>query len=125
MKQGIKAVLITLTIACATLSGSAVAAPAAGVKAVATQSSEASSAVQAKAQDAAKSAEEETGARVSINTASAEELSQAINGVGLKKAQAIVNYRSEYGPFKALEDLTQVPGIGRALLERNLAALKL
>lgn len=124
MKQGIKAALVTLSIACATLSYSAVAAPVAGAKAVATQSkSDATSTVQA--QDTAKSAEEETGSRISINTANAQELSQAMNGVGLKKAQAIVNYRTEYGPFKTLEDLTQVPGIGRSLLERNLASLKL
>lgn len=125
MKHGIKALLITLTLACATLSHSAVAAPAAGAKAAVTQSKEASSAGQAKAESAAKSAEDEGGTRISINTASAEELSQAMNGVGLKKAQAIVNYRAEYGPFKTLEDLTQVPGIGRSLVERNQASLKL
>ncbi len=28
-----------------------------------------------------------------------------MNGVGLKKAQAIVSYREEYGPFKTVEDL--------------------
>ena len=33
-----------------------------------------------------------------------------MNGVGLKKAQAIVSYREEYGPFKTVEDLKQVPG---------------
>lgn len=124
MKHGIKAFLVTLTIACATLSHSAVAAPAAGVKASVMQNKEASSAAQVKAPDAAKS-DEESGTRISINTASAEELSQAMNGVGLKKAQAIVNYRTEYGPFKSLEDLTQVPGIGRSLVERNQGALKL
>ncbi|WP_252149847.1 helix-hairpin-helix domain-containing protein, partial [Escherichia coli] len=41
----------------------------------------------------------EEGTRVSINNASAEELARAMNGVGLKKAQAIVSYREEYGPF--------------------------
>ena len=34
-----------------------------------------------------------------------------MNGVGLKKAQAIVSYREEYGPFKTVEDLKQVPGM--------------
>ncbi|MDY0970597.1 ComEA family DNA-binding protein [Siccibacter turicensis] len=62
---------------------------------------------------------------VSINTATAEELAQALNGVGAKKAQAIVSYREEYGPFKSLEDLKQVPGMGNALVERNMAHLKL
>ena len=37
------------------------------------------------------------------------------------KAQAIVSYREEYGPFKTLDDLKQVPGMGSALVERNLA----
>ena len=52
-------------------------------------------------------------------------LAQALNGVGLKKAQAIVSYREEYGPFKTLDDLKQVPGMGSALVERNLAHLTL
>ncbi len=65
------------------------------------------------------------GARVSINNASAEELAQAMNGVGLKKAQAIVSYREEYGPFKTLDDLKQVPGMGSSLVERNLSHLTL
>ena len=42
-----------------------------------------------------------------------------------KKAQAIVSYREEYGPFKTLDDLKQVPGMGSALVERNLAHLTL
>ena len=63
--------------------------------------------------------------KVSINRASAEQLAQALNGVGLKKAQAIVSYREEYGPFKTLDDLKQVPGMGSALVERNLAHLTL
>ena len=63
--------------------------------------------------------------KVSINHASAEQLAQALNGVGLKKAQAIVSYREEYGPFKTLDDLKQVPGMGSALVERNLAHLTL
>jgi len=62
---------------------------------------------------------------VSINTATAEELAQALNGVGAKKAQAIVSYREEYGPFKTVEDLKQVPGMGNALVERNLERLTL
>ncbi|MET6553830.1 helix-hairpin-helix domain-containing protein [Citrobacter farmeri] len=67
----------------------------------------------------------EEGTRVSINTASAEELARAMNGVGLKKAQAIVSYREEYGPFKTVEDLKQVPGMGNSLVERNLSILTL
>lgn len=62
---------------------------------------------------------------VSINSASAEELAAAMNGVGIKKAEAIVSYREQYGPFSAVEQLKEVPGIGSALVERNAARLKL
>ena len=79
---------------------------------------------QSKAAVPAKASDEE-GTRVSINNASAEELARAMNGVGLKKAQAIVSYREEYGPFKTVEDLKQVPGMGNSLVERNLAVLTL
>lgn len=63
--------------------------------------------------------------KVSINAASAEELAQMMNGVGLKKAESIVRYREANGPFTSLEDLTAVPGIGAALVERNLPQIKL
>lgn len=65
------------------------------------------------------------GEKISINTASAEELARVMNGVGLKKAQAIVSHREEFGPFKTLDDLRQVPGMGGALVERNLSHLML
>ncbi len=63
--------------------------------------------------------------RVDINTASAEELSEAMNGVGIKKAKAIVQHRQEFGPFKSLEQLQDVPGIGASLLERNRSRITL
>lgn len=67
----------------------------------------------------------ETGAYgVDINTASAEELAEAMNGVGIKKAQAIVQYREEFGLFKSPEQLLNVPGIGASLLERNRSRIK-
>ncbi|MBV4413795.1 helix-hairpin-helix domain-containing protein [Enterobacteriaceae bacterium YMB-R22] len=63
--------------------------------------------------------------RVSINSASAEELAQMLNGVGAKKAQAIVSWREEHGLFKSVDDLRSVPGLGNTLVERNLSRLKL
>lgn len=63
--------------------------------------------------------------QVSINQATAEQPSAAMNGVGLKKAQSIVSYREQYGPFSAIQQLNEVPGIGNSLLERNAARLKL
>lgn len=126
MKRGIKALLITVAIATTGVSfGLQAAAPATKTQAVQNKAdASAQTPAQTKATEGSKSADEE-GTRVSINTASAEDLAQAMNGVGLKKAQAIVSYRDEYGPFKTLEDLKQVPGMGSALVERNLAHLTL
>ncbi len=63
--------------------------------------------------------------KVSINQGSAEMLAEAMNGVGLKKARSIVEYREKYGPFTSVEQLAEVPGMGTALVERNLSRLKL
>lgn len=68
---------------------------------------------------------EDADGQVSINSASAQELAAALNGVGLKKAESIVSYRDKYGPFSQLDQLTEVPGIGKALVERNLTRIKL
>ena len=56
---------------------------------------------------------------VNINTASAEELSTLLIGVGLKKAERIVEYRTENGDFKTVEDLQKVKGIGGATVDKN------
>jgi len=52
---------------------------------------------------------------VNINTATAEEL-QALPGIGESRAQAIVAYREEHGPFTYVEDLRAVSGIGEGIL---------
>ncbi len=57
--------------------------------------------------------------KVSINSATAEELASAMNGIGIKKAEAIVSWRDEFGVFTDLDELSDVPGIGSALVERN------
>lgn len=129
MKRGIKALFITLAIATAGMSFSAMAAtPVAKTHATSSAAdsatSSASASEQTKAKASAKATDEE-GTQVSINSASAEDLAHAMNGVGLKKAQAIIAYRDEYGPFKTIDDLKQVPGIGTSLVERNLTHLTL
>jgi competence protein ComEA len=58
--------------------------------------------------------------QVNINTADAQTLAAELKGVGEKKAQAIVDYRVENGPFKSVTDLTSVKGIGDKLLEDNV-----
>ncbi|CAM4394915.1 ComEA family DNA-binding protein [Vibrio agarivorans] len=62
---------------------------------------------------------------VNINTATADELATLLVGVGTKKAQAIVDYRSANGEFKTPDDLTNVKGIGSSLLEKNQQRIKL
>jgi len=64
-------------------------------------------------------------APVNINTADAKTIADALNGIGLKKAEAIVQYRTEKGPFKAIEELANVPGIGEKTIEKNKADLLL
>ena len=56
---------------------------------------------------------------VNINTADAATLAANIVGVGEKKAIAIVNFREEHGPFKSVDELTQVKGIGLKLVDNN------
>ncbi|CAI1513992.1 ComEA family DNA-binding protein [Serratia proteamaculans] len=64
-------------------------------------------------------------ASVSINQADAEQLASILKGVGLKKAESIVRYREQNGPFTQIEQLQEVPGIGPALFERNRTRLKM
>ena len=56
---------------------------------------------------------------VNINTADAQTLASNIIGVGDKKALAIVTFREEHGPFKSVDELTQVKGIGLKLIDKN------
>ena len=56
---------------------------------------------------------------VNINTADAETISNELQGVGMTKAQAIVEYRKNHGPFRSYDDLTLVKGIGARTVEIN------
>lgn len=56
---------------------------------------------------------------VDINSADASTLAAGINGVGEKRAMAIIEYREANGPFRSVDELTKVNGIGSKLLEMN------
>ena len=62
-------------------------------------------------------AEPEPRGPVDVNTADAEEL-QTLAGIGPALAQRIIAYRTEHGPFRRVEDLLEVKGIGEATLEK-------
>jgi competence protein ComEA len=62
---------------------------------------------------------------VNINTADAKTLAKELQGVGPAKAEAIVKYRADKGPFKTIEDLKKVEGIGESTFESNKTNLKL
>jgi competence protein ComEA len=60
-----------------------------------------------------------TGARVSLNSATAEQLDE-LPGIGPVTADAIIEYRTAHGGFRRIEDLLDVDGIG----EKTLADLR-
>ncbi len=57
--------------------------------------------------------------RVNVNTADVATLDRVLIGIGPSKAEAIVQYRKENGPFKSMDQLIDVKGIGLATLEKN------
>jgi competence protein ComEA len=61
---------------------------------------------------------------VDVNTADAETISAELKGIGLKKAEAIVEYRTKHGPFRSADDLTLVKGIGERTVELNRSDIK-
>lgn len=56
---------------------------------------------------------------VNINTADAAAIAENLDGIGLSKANAIVEYRKQHGNYSSMEDLLMVKGIGEKTLERN------
>ena len=63
------------------------------------------------------------GSAVDINTADAQTLADAIKGVGPDKAKAIVAYRDVHGPFKSIDELSKVKGIGEKIVDHNRDAI--
>ena len=63
--------------------------------------------------------------QVNINTASAEEIAAVLNGVGVSKAEKIVEYRNANGPFVHIDELVNVKGIGLRTVDKNRDAILL
>ena len=62
---------------------------------------------------------EQDAITVNINSASAETIAKNLFGIGLSRANAIVAYRQNYGPFYSAEELSAVRGIGMTTIEKN------
>ena len=62
---------------------------------------------------------------VNVNTADAAAIAEELKGVGVKKAQAIIDYRQVNGDFKTIESLTEVKGIGLKTVEKNRENIQL
>jgi competence protein ComEA len=62
---------------------------------------------------------------ININKADAETIAASLKGVGLQKARAIVAFRDSNGPFKSLEEIALVKGIGIKTVKNNEGNIKL
>ena len=62
---------------------------------------------------------------VNINKADVKELAAILFNIGEKKADAIVKYREEHGPFTSKAQLLNIKGIGKSTLEKNEALITL
>ncbi|PWB35997.1 competence protein ComEA [Pseudomonas sp. SDI] len=57
--------------------------------------------------------------KIDINNADATTLQRELSGIGKAKSEAIVAYREANGNFASVDELLEVKGIGKAILERN------
>jgi competence protein ComEA len=61
---------------------------------------------------------------INLNTADVKTLSKSMKGIGVKRAQAIVTYRESHQGFKSVEELAQVPGLGKNFVEHHKSELE-
>ncbi|MHC8328109.1 ComEA family DNA-binding protein [Pseudomonas sp. LB1P83] len=62
--------------------------------------------------------------KVDLNGADAPTLQRELSGIGEAKAKAIVAYRESNGPFSSVDELLEVKGIGKAILDKNREKLE-
>jgi competence protein ComEA len=63
--------------------------------------------------------------KVDVNTADAATIDRVLLNIGPSKAEAIVAHRTANGPYRSLEQLAQVKGIGLKTVERNRDRIEL
>ncbi len=63
--------------------------------------------------------------QININSADAAALARELKGIGPAKAEAIVQYRKDHGPFRSVDELALVKGIGPKALEKNRALIRI
>ncbi len=61
---------------------------------------------------------------VDLNSADAPTLARELDGIGLSRAQAIVEYRERNGKFRSVDEMLNVKGIGPQVLEKNKGNLQ-
>jgi competence protein ComEA len=61
---------------------------------------------------------------VDLNSADAATLAKELDGVGLARAKAIVDYRERNGRFRSVDEVLNVKGIGPQVLEENKGNLQ-
>ncbi len=63
--------------------------------------------------------------KVDVNTATAENLAENLKGIGLKKAEAIVQWREKNGNFTHIDQLLEVKGVGQKIIDLNKSKINI
>ena len=61
---------------------------------------------------------------VNINQAGADEIAEALSGIGMTRAEAIVADREQHGAYQSADELVRVKGIGPSTVEQNRERIK-